>query len=91
MYHTDPELPAKTVLTDIEIEVLRVRHKKIKKEQLTVGEALKLIAMFGGYNNRKNDGPPGNITLWRGFMIIRDRAEYHEELVIEGSLPYPLK
>lgn len=91
LHHTDPDLPAKTILTDIEIEVLRVRHKKIKKQQLTVGEALRLIAMFGGYNNRKNDGPPGNITLWRGFMIIRDRAEYHEELVIEGSLPFPMK
>jgi hypothetical protein len=87
MYHTDPELPAKTILTDIEIEVLKIRHPtKVDKQTFTLGEALKLIAMFGGYNNRKNDGPPGNITLWRGFLIVRDRAQYHEELSDAGKL-----
>ena len=89
MYHTDPEMPAKSVITDIEIEVLKVRHPKINKNKLTLGEALKLIAMFGGYNNRKGDGPPGNITLWRGFIIIRDRAQYHEELIEIGKLERP--
>jgi hypothetical protein len=80
--HIDPELPAKSILTDLEIEVLKVRHKdKIDKRTLTAGAAIKLIAMMGGYNNRKTDGPPGNITLWRGFLIIRDRAQYHEELL----------
>ena len=33
-----------------------------------------LIVMFGRYNNRKGDGPPGNINLWRRFLIVRDRA-----------------
>lgn len=87
IYHTDPELPAKTILTDLEIEVLKVRHPgKVDKRTLTTGEALKLIAMFGGYNNRKGDGPPGNITLWRGFLIVRDRAEFYEELALSGKL-----
>lgn len=91
LYHTDPDLPAKAVLTDIEIEVLKVRRKGLVKSKLTVGEALKYIAMLGGYNNRKGDGPPGSVTLWRGFMIIRDRAEYHEELIEDGQITYPLK
>ena len=91
LYHTDPELPAKTILTDLEIEVLRVRHKDIIKDELTLGEALKLVAMFGGYNNRKHDGPPGNITIWRGIMIVRDRAEYPEEVVVSGRIAYPLE
>ena len=87
LYHTDPELPAKAILTDLEIEVLKIRHpKKVDKRKFTVGEALKLIAMFGGYNNRKSDGPPGNITLWRGFLIVRDRAEFYEELHSAGKL-----
>lgn len=87
MYHTDPEMPAKAILTDLEIEVLKVRHpKKVNKNKLKLGEALKLIAMFGGYNNRKGDGPPGNITLWRGFLIVRDRAQFYEELSVAGKL-----
>jgi hypothetical protein len=87
IYHTDPHLPAKTVLTDLEIEVLKIRHKeKVDKRKLKVGEALKLIAMFGGYNNRKGDGLPGNITLWRGFLIVRDRTEFLEELSLSGKI-----
>lgn len=87
LFHTDPDLPAKTILTDTEIEVLKIRHPdKVDKRKFTVGEALRLVAMFGGYNNRKGDGPPGNITLWRGFLRVRERAEYHEELVATGRL-----
>jgi hypothetical protein len=87
LFHTDPDLPAKTVLTESEIEVLKVRHPdKVDKRAFTIGEALRLVAMFGGYNNRKGDGPPGNITLWRGFMSVRERAMYHEELVAAGRL-----
>lgn len=87
LFHTDPELPAKTILTDSEIEVLKVRHPdKVDKRKFTVGEALRLVAMFGGYNNRKGDGPPGNITLWRGFMSVRERAMFYEELEAAGRL-----
>lgn len=87
LFHTDPGLPARTILTESEIEVLKVRHpERVDKRKFTVGEALRLIAMRGGYNNRKSDGPPGNITLWRGFMSIREKAEYHEELVAAGRL-----
>jgi hypothetical protein len=87
MFHTNPDLPAKTILTETEIEVLKVRHPdKVDKRKFTVGEALRLVAMFGGFNNRKGDGPPGNITLWRGFIIIRERAMYHEELIESGRL-----
>ncbi len=87
LFHTNPDLPAQTILTESEIEVLKVRHPdKVDKRKFTVGEALKLVAMFGGYNNRKSDGPPGNITLWRGFMSVRERAMYHEELVASGRL-----
>lgn len=89
MYHTDPQMPAKSIITDLEIEVLKIRNPEIDENKLTLGKALKLIAMFGGYNNRKGDGPTGNITLWRGFIIIRDRAQYHEELVKAGKLQRP--
>ncbi len=67
--------------------MLKVRHpEKVDKRKFTVGEALRLVAMLGGYNNHKSDGPPRNITLWRGFIKLRDRAEYHEELVVTGRL-----
>lgn len=86
IYHTDPDLPAKSLLTDLEIEVLKIRNPNIDSMALTVAEALKLVAMLGGYNNRKGDGPPGNLTLWRGFLIVRDRAQFYEELKVSGKI-----
>ena len=87
IFHTNPELPARTVFTESELIVLKKRHPtKVNLNSFTVGEALKLTAMFGGYNNRKGDGPPGNITLWRGFLIVRDRAEFYEELCKDGTI-----
>lgn len=31
------------------------------------GEFLKMIAQLGGYINKKSQGPPGSITIWRGM------------------------
>jgi len=87
LFHTDPELPAKVVFTKTELIVLKKRHPdKVDLRKINVGQALRLTAMFGGYNNRKGDGPPGNITLWRGFLIVRDRAEFYEELCSDGTI-----
>ncbi len=36
------------------------------------------IASFGGFMNRKGDGNPGMITVWRGWMRIMDGAEIYE-------------
>lgn len=36
------------------------------------------IAGFGGFMNRKGDGNPGLITVWRGWMRIMDGAEIYE-------------
>jgi hypothetical protein len=46
IYHTDPELPAKAVFTDLELEFLKVRNPKIDKIKLTLREALRLVARF---------------------------------------------
>jgi hypothetical protein len=32
-----------------------------------LGETVILVAMIGGYLNRKNDPPPGHQILWRGY------------------------
>ena len=33
----------------------------------TVGEFLTIIAVLGGYINKKSQGPPGSKTIWRGM------------------------
>jgi len=33
-------------------------------------EAMLMVAMLGGYLGRKNDGPPGATTIWRGLVAL---------------------
>ena len=42
-------------------------QKKRLKPPILLGEAVILIAMIGGYLNRKNDPPPGHQILWQGY------------------------
>jgi hypothetical protein len=36
----------------------------------TMGEFMILVAILGGYVNRKQQGPPGVQTMWRGFRRV---------------------
>jgi hypothetical protein len=69
----DPEQLASSVLTPDEEEVL-LRDAEIHKRRpagpLRLMDAIVLIAKLGGYLGRKNDGPPGWHTLWRGYRRL---------------------
>lgn len=68
-----PEAPALTSgLSELELEVLRARTNKPLK---TVGEVALAIGRLGGHLNRKSDGLPGWITLWRGWQILQTLVE----------------
>jgi len=58
-------------------EVLRAwRHKKACSE-MTVREFYLALGRLGGHMNRKSDGMPGWLTLWRGWMKL--------ELLVVGA------
>jgi hypothetical protein len=42
---------------------------------LTVRDFYYNLARLGGHQNRKSDGPPGWITLWRGWTKLQERVE----------------
>ncbi len=68
-----PEAPAETSgLSQLELQVLRVRTGRPVK---TVAEAALAIGRLGGHLNRKSDGLPGWITLWRGWQILQTLVE----------------
>lgn len=48
----------------------------------TVYEAVRWIAMLGGYLGRKHDGPPGVKVLWRGWTRLQD-------IVVTWRLSHP--
>jgi hypothetical protein len=68
-----PEVPAKLVFTDAEIKLLEhLIPAENGSKRATVGDFLIKLARLGGYLNRKRDGPPGNMVLWRGMARLTD-------------------
>ena len=64
-----PTLPAEVLFSDIEVRTLAAYARKRGWEPPTnLGEAVRLLAIIGGYLARKTDPPPGHQLLWRGYM-----------------------
>jgi hypothetical protein len=63
-------LPATTVVDADYVEVLsQWRYKE--KRPLTIFEFFYALARLGGHQNRKGDGHPGWLVLWRGWMKLQ--------------------
>jgi hypothetical protein len=64
-----PEAPAEvTGLSALEMEVLSLA---LDRTLTTVASVLLAVGRLGGHMNRKGDGMPGWITLWRGMKKLR--------------------
>lgn len=71
--NSTPEAPAEAAgLTELELEVLSVRTDRTLT---TVAQVSLAIGRLGGHLNRKRDGLPGWITLWRGWEILQTLVE----------------
>jgi Transposase DNA-binding/Transposase Tn5 dimerisation domain len=70
-----PEMPCEAVFTEAE---WRAVYQIVKRQPATaipsLGELLLMIAEWGGYLNRKHDGPAGPQTIWIGLQRARDFA-----------------
>ncbi|MCH9683647.1 MAG: hypothetical protein K0V04_19570 [Deltaproteobacteria bacterium] len=51
---------------------------------MTLAEAVRLVALIGGYMGRKRDGPPGSITIRRGLDRVVPAATAIEVLRTSG-------
>jgi hypothetical protein len=64
-----PDAPATcTGLDELELELLSLA---VERDLTTVAEVLLAVGRLGGHMNRRRDGMPGWITLWRGMKILR--------------------
>ncbi len=70
---TNRDLPAENILSNTEIEVLKKRNKYCGTVNIAL--ALKWVSRLGGHLNRKNDGPPGIQTIWKGLSRLQDLEE----------------
>ena len=67
--------PAVKVMHSDFIEALALWRYKQPRPEMTVYEFCMALGKLGGHLNRKRDGLPGWITLWRGWMKLNDRVE----------------
>ena len=73
----ETSVPASSVLTDVQLKLLRHRSKDVKlPENPSAAEALLALAAIGGHI--KQNGSPGWLTIWRGYRKFIDmEAGYH--------------
>lgn len=68
-------MPAESVVPREWVEVLSVwRYKEVRG--MSVREFTLTLARLGGHLNRKCDGLPGWLTLWRGWERLRTMLDY---------------
>jgi hypothetical protein len=74
----EPEQPAQTVFSADELTLIEAQaeHRRERRSgELTLKQAVILVATMGGFLARKGDGMPGWLTLWRGYATLRERLE----------------
>ena len=63
-----PGLDAELIFSPTQLIALSIYAKNVKVPvPRTLGAALLLVAVMGGYQNRTRDGPPGFQIMWRGL------------------------
>ena len=71
---TQPKLPAETVLSPVQIQVLKAKATRLPKA-LTVQWAVESIARLGGYLEHRRKTPIGIQVLWKGWAKLHDLVE----------------
>lgn len=64
--------PCGQVLEEREWRVLLAMSRRNQASEPTLREAVRLVAMLGGFQGRKGDGDPGVKTIWQGWRRLMD-------------------
>ena len=67
--------PATAVVDGEYEEILRAWRYKQPRAPLTVKEFYLALARLGGHMNRKRDGNPGWLVLWRGWTKLQSMLD----------------
>jgi hypothetical protein len=72
-----PDIPCDVFLSEDEWQVLWIKVNKgpLPAEPPSIGQVLPMIGALGGHLNRKGDGPPGTMSMWRGLTRLQAMAE----------------
>jgi hypothetical protein len=67
--------PATEVVAGEYVEVLAAHYGSRVGSRPSILTFYKHVARLGGHQNRKGDGFPGWITLWRGWMKLQSMVD----------------
>lgn len=73
----EPDRPLEPGQADDDVLAVLERKQGRPPDGWTIAAFLIAIAKLGGYMARKNDGPPGWLTIWRGWQTVLLLAEGH--------------
>ncbi len=74
-----PELPPDVLFSDLEIHIMEhVAQDRKRPRPDSLGSAMMIMAMLGGYVNRKQDGPPGYRIIRTGYAALDNYCQAHE-------------
>ena len=66
-----PELPPQILFSDLELRVLGdYAQSRGRNRPTQLGEAVRGVAILGGYLNRNHDPPPGHQLMWHGYTTL---------------------
>lgn len=69
------ERAASEVVNADYLDVLKMQYAKRLRGPVSVKEFYMHVARLGGHQNRKSDGFPGWLTLWRGWMKLESMTQ----------------
>jgi len=79
-----PEAAATEVVEPLMVKLLAQQYH-LDWRTLTMRQFYRYVAMLGGHQGRKRDGPPGWRTLWHGWRYLSDRAD-GARLIASGAV-----
>jgi hypothetical protein len=71
----EPETPAELHIDALTLAVLRKRLELPTDTEITMGVFWRGVAQLGGHLGRRGDGPPGWLTIWRGWQYLHDLVD----------------
>lgn len=86
-----PDIPCDKVFDEAEWQAIYLitQHKIPPREPPALHSMIKMLALLGGYLNRKNDPPPGPKVLWIGLQRARDFVlALNAQKIIRGTETY---
>lgn len=86
-----PNLPCSVVFEEYEWKALYrfvQQTTELPDKEPTLQETIRMVAKLGGFLDRKGDGEPGSMTIWRGMTRLSDIADCY--LMFSPKSPIPL-